>query len=259
MLFGRQSWQGRIEHGLFCEAFATLNVGVRGTITCHDLCNNRAYFEPRRIADAIGVREPRDPSSRNSKAARPPRRAPTRCIGVPFRGADSPTERASRPGASHAAVPFSLLESRPRHIGTHPPFHRPCSGSRRVCSRWRKATMKDKPAADRHASPTLGKNRRFFSMVLGNLRQVPPSPEPTVADLAVRCVSVRFGVRCKPATAKAYKLALDRHILPALGAMPVAEVGPREVAAPQGSTISSAYRCSWLRKSAHKRCTSVLA
>ena len=36
-----QSWQGRIEHGLFCEAFATLNVGVRVTITCHDLCNNR--------------------------------------------------------------------------------------------------------------------------------------------------------------------------------------------------------------------------
>ena len=41
MLSVDQSWQGRIEHGLFCEAFAILSVGVRVTITCHDLCNNR--------------------------------------------------------------------------------------------------------------------------------------------------------------------------------------------------------------------------
>ena len=42
------------------------------------------------------------------------------------------------------------------------PLHRPCSGSRRVCSRWRKSTMKDKPAAGRHASPTLGKFDGYF-------------------------------------------------------------------------------------------------
>ena len=33
--------KGVLSMGLFCEAFATLNVGVRVTITCHDLCNNR--------------------------------------------------------------------------------------------------------------------------------------------------------------------------------------------------------------------------
>ena len=43
--------KGVLSMGLFCEAFATLNVGVRVTITCHDLCNNRvtikAEFGPR--------------------------------------------------------------------------------------------------------------------------------------------------------------------------------------------------------------------
>ena len=38
---GRQSWQRRIEHRLFCEAFDALNVGMRVTIMCCDLCNNR--------------------------------------------------------------------------------------------------------------------------------------------------------------------------------------------------------------------------
>ena len=141
------------------------------------------YFEPSRIADAIGVREPRDPSSRNSTA---PCGAPSTSRSNPLHRRPvsrrrSPTERASRPGASHAAVPFSLLESRPRHIGTHPPLHRPCSGSRRVCSRWRKSTMKDKPAADRHASPTLGKFDgffRWFSGTWGKADQISAGPPP---------------------------------------------------------------------------------
>ena len=58
-----------------------------------------------------------------------------------------------------------------------------------------------------------------------------PAPEPTVADLAARCLSVHFGVRCRPVTAKAYKMALDLHVLPVFGAMPLKEVGPEEVAA----------------------------
>ena len=35
----------------------------------------------------------------------------------------------------------------------------------------------------------------------------------------------------KPTTAKSYKMALDRHILPSFGAMPLKEVGPAEAAA----------------------------
>ena len=84
---------------------------------------------------------------------------------------------------------------------------------------------------------TIEERRREAAAVIDRIKRgddpMPPqpAPEPTVADLAARSVSVRFGVKCKPATAKAYKMALDRHVLPALGAMPLAEVGPKEVAA----------------------------
>ena len=84
---------------------------------------------------------------------------------------------------------------------------------------------------------TIEERRREAAAVIDRIKRgddpMPPepAPEPTVADLAARSVSVRFGVKCKPATAKAYKMALDRHALPVLGAMPLAEVGPKEVAA----------------------------
>ena len=84
---------------------------------------------------------------------------------------------------------------------------------------------------------TIEERRREAAAVINRIKRgddpMPPepAPEPTVADLAARSVSVRFGVKCKPATAKAYKMALDRHALPVLGAMPLAEVGPKEVAA----------------------------
>ena len=41
--------------------------------------------------------------------------------GFWFRAATGRPERASRPGASHGAVYLSLLQSRPKRIGTHPP------------------------------------------------------------------------------------------------------------------------------------------
>ena len=49
----------------------------------------------------------------------------------------------------------------------------------------------------------------------------PAQPEPTVADLAERFMRAHVEVNCKPATAGFYSHALDKHILPALGAMPV--------------------------------------
>ena len=58
-----------------------------------------------------------------------------------------------------------------------------------------------------------------------------PAPKPTVADLAARCLSVEFGVRCKPVTAKSYKMALDRHVLPAFVKKRLEEVEPEDVAA----------------------------
>ena len=44
-----------------------------------------------------------------------------------------------------------------------------------------------------------------------------PAPEPTVADLAERCLKNHVEVRCKPNTAKNYRMAQQNHILPALG------------------------------------------
>ena len=88
-----------------------------------------------------------------------------------------------------------------------------------------------------YAGVSIEQRRREAAEVIDRIKRgedplLPkPTPEPTVADLAARCLSAEFGVRCKPATAKSYKMALDRHILPALGTMPLKEVGPAEAAA----------------------------
>ena len=52
---------------------------------------------------------------------------------------------------------------------------------------------------------------------------------PTVAELAERYLCEHVAVRCKPSTEAAYRHIVVKHILPALGAMPVAAVGRAEV------------------------------
>ena len=51
-----------------------------------------------------------------------------------------------------------------------------------------------------------------------------PKPDPTVANLAARCMRAYVKVHCKPKTEKLYRTAIDRHIVPALGAMAVKDV-----------------------------------
>ena len=53
----------------------------------------------------------------------------------------------------------------------------------------------------------------------------------TVADLAQRYLREHVAVQCKPASLASYRQQLNRHILPALGTMPVAAVGREHVAA----------------------------
>ena len=53
---------------------------------------------------------------------------------------------------------------------------------------------------------------------------------PTLAALARRYLREHVAVRCKPTTAAQYRLAIETHILPALGALPVASVGRVHVA-----------------------------
>ena len=58
-----------------------------------------------------------------------------------------------------------------------------------------------------------------------------PAPEPTVADLAERCVESYVKVRCKPHTLRGYRRQLRNHILPALGERTVASVGQADIEA----------------------------
>ena len=58
-----------------------------------------------------------------------------------------------------------------------------------------------------------------------------PSAEPTVEDLAKRYMDTHVAVECKASSADRYRQLLRSHILPALGEVPVAEVGREHVAA----------------------------
>ena len=51
-----------------------------------------------------------------------------------------------------------------------------------------------------------------------------PASGPTVAELAARYLEEHVAMHCKPSTAVLCRLALDRHILPALGTLPLAAV-----------------------------------
>ena len=52
----------------------------------------------------------------------------------------------------------------------------------------------------------------------------PAEPEPTVAELAERYWEVHVQINCNSKTAELYRGAIDNHILPALGAMPIGAV-----------------------------------
>ena len=55
-----------------------------------------------------------------------------------------------------------------------------------------------------------------------------PAPEPTVADLAALCLKNHVAARCKPRTAKNYRIAIECHILPALGSKALKDVVPED-------------------------------
>ena len=52
---------------------------------------------------------------------------------------------------------------------------------------------------------------------------------PTVAELAERYLEEHVAVNCKPATARDARSVMDRHILPALGLLPLRSVEPGQV------------------------------
>ena len=87
------------------------------------------------------------------------------------------------------------------------------------------------------AGVAIDKRRREAATIIDRIKcgldPVPPEPEPdpTVADLAARCMRAYVKVHCKPKTEKLYRTAIDRHIVPALGTMAVKDVRSKDVIA----------------------------
>ena len=85
------------------------------------------------------------------------------------------------------------------------------------------------------AGVSIDKRRHEAATIIDRIKRgldpIPPEPEPepTVADLAARCMRAYVKVHCKPKTEKLYRTAIDRHIVPALGTMPVKDVRSKHV------------------------------
>ena len=87
----------------------------------------------------------------------------------------------------------------------------------------------------RHGVLPAGRAREMAASIIARLKAgeepVPvsarPEPEagPSVAGLAERYLREHAAAHCKPSSAAHYRRAIVRHILPALGAVPVGAVG----------------------------------
>ena len=89
----------------------------------------------------------------------------------------------------------------------------------------------------RHGVIGAGEARRRATLIIARIRAgEEPVPEAkktesiTVAALAERYLREHVAVRCKPTTATQYRLAIERYIVPALGALPVSALGRSQVA-----------------------------
>ena len=87
----------------------------------------------------------------------------------------------------------------------------------------------------RHGVITADQARRRAALIIARVKAgedpIPapmapkPPPGPTVAELAERYRVEHLEARCKPRTAATALAAIERHVLPALGALPLTEVG----------------------------------
>ena len=89
----------------------------------------------------------------------------------------------------------------------------------------------------RHGVIGASEARRRATLIVARIRAgeeaVPQPSEPkgiTVTALAERYLREHVAVRCKPTTAAQYRLAIERYIVPALGALPVSSLGRSQVA-----------------------------
>ena len=89
----------------------------------------------------------------------------------------------------------------------------------------------------RVGTETIDERRREAAVVIDRIKRgedrkpAKPAPEPTVADLAERCLMNYVAVWCKPKTARNYRRTIRNHILPALGTKTLKDVAPEDVTA----------------------------
>ena len=93
----------------------------------------------------------------------------------------------------------------------------------------------------RHGLVSAEQARRKAAVVIANIKageapgrngSVSPSATgPTLADVAERYMREHVAMRCKPATARGYRYALDKVLLPAFGSVPLGGIGRDQVAA----------------------------
>ena len=92
----------------------------------------------------------------------------------------------------------------------------------------------------RHGVISADEARRRAALVIARVKAgEEPAPKPgaaglpngpTVAGIAARYLEEHVAVRCKPKTAETIRSSLRRHIVPALGAFPMASIGRKQVA-----------------------------
>ena len=93
----------------------------------------------------------------------------------------------------------------------------------------------------RHGVINAEQARRRAAMIIARIKAgeapvtEPMAPKrtggPTVAKLAARYMEEHVAVRCKPKTEKTFRSLLGKHVLPALGKLPLAAVGRNQVTA----------------------------
>ena len=114
------------------------------------------------------------------------------------------------------------------------------SGSKIYIAQTRARGRSKRVTVGRHGVITAEQARQRAALIITRIKAgedpIPapmapkPAPGPTVAELAARYLEEHVMVRCKPSTAEQCNLVLGKHILPALGTLPLAAVSRKQVA-----------------------------
>lgn len=112
------------------------------------------------------------------------------------------------------------------------------SGSKVYLVQTRSGGKSKRVTIGRHGVLTAEQARRKAAMLISGIKAgqepvltaSPQAAGPTLTELGERYLREHVAVRCKPTTAAAYRHALDKFLLPALGSLPLGVIGRDQVA-----------------------------